>query len=64
MAPPSVSTFSKPNFSALWRAFGGDSRVRRDALAYLLDSGYLVRVEPEGRKGAWYAAAAENEEQL
>ena len=50
--------------SALWRAFGGDSRVRRDALAYLLDSGYLVRVEPEGRKGAWYAAAAENEEQL
>lgn len=44
--------------SALWRAFGGDSRVRRDALAYLLDSGYLVRVEMAGRKGAWYAAAA------
>ena len=48
--------------SALWRAFGGDSRVRRDALAYLLDSGYLVRVELAGRKGAWYAAAAAAEE--
>ena len=47
--------------SALLRAFGGDSRLRRDALSYLLDSGYLARVEKPGRKGVWYAAADELE---